>query len=186
MEGLIIAYIVETVKPMKIFEIGTYDGFSTYHLAMNGHPLAEIYTINLPMEEGHSHENIKRLSWFEYFGDNSTHAVLKKSRIGDSYKRCPQSKKVKQLFGDTLTYDFSRFKEKIDLCFIDGGHSYECLVKDTANAMDMLSEHGLIIWHDFNMQHRDIYRFMMGFSRHHKLFWISDTRLVLYCKGYGL
>ena len=183
MEALIISYIVETTKPKKIFEIGTFDGFSTYHLAMNSHSSAEIYTINLPMNDEHTKENIIRLSWLEYFGDNSTHTALKKSKIGAIYKRCPQGGKVQQLFGDTLTYDFSEFKEKIDLCFIDGGHSHECLVKDTSNAMDMLSERGVVIWQDFNMQHRDIYKFMMKLSKQHKLFWIKDTRLVFYRKG---
>ena len=35
-ESLVLAYLVKSLRPRQIFEFGTFDGFSTYHLAMNG------------------------------------------------------------------------------------------------------------------------------------------------------
>jgi len=48
-----------------------------------------------------------------------------------------------------LTFDFRPFHDKVDLCFIDGGHSEECVKSDTKNAFRMVKKGGVIIWHDF-------------------------------------
>lgn len=181
-ESLAISCIVHFFKPFKIFEIGTYDGFSTYHLAMNSMDAAEIYTLNLPIDANQSDNSIEQRSMTDYYGDNLTHLELQKRGVGTIYKTCLQSIKVKQLFGDSLSYDFSPYKGLIDLFFIDGGHSLECVAKDTENAMNCLSANGIIIWHDFNIQHRDIYNFLMKLSKKHKLFWIENTRLAVYFK----
>jgi len=183
-ESLAISCVVYLFNPLKIFEIGTYDGFSTYHLMMNSADNAKIYTLNLPVDTKQPNQNITRRSTTEYYGDNLTHLELFKRGIGVIYKNCPQSNKVTQLFGDSLTYDFSSHKGSIDLFFIDGGHSLECIAKDTENAMSCLSENGIIIWHDFNIQHKDIYEFLMKFSRKNKLFWIENTRLAVYFKKF--
>lgn len=177
MESIAIAYIASTLKPQRIFEIGTFDGFSTYHLAMNSPDNSEVYTLNLPVDG-----EIKKHSLLDYYDDNLTHAVLSDREIGMFYKNCSASKKVKQLFGNSLLFNFEDYKEKIDLCFIDGGHSFQCVTKDTENALKMLSDKGVIIWHDFNIQHRDVYDFLMRFSLKHKIWWIKDTRLAIYFK----
>ena len=42
-----VASIVATVKPKRIFEIGTFDGRTTLNMALNA-PDAQIYTLDLP------------------------------------------------------------------------------------------------------------------------------------------
>jgi len=183
-ESLALAYLVESLKPRRTFEIGTFDGFSTYHLAMNGAPDAEVLTLNLPAEDGGS-AALARGTDSEYFGDNKTHLELQRRGVGSVYRASPAARKVRQLFGDSLTFDFSPYRGSIDLVFIDGGHSLECVAKDTESALAMLSDRGVIAWHDFNVQHRDVYAFLRRFAETRKTYWIAGTRLALHGPGLG-
>ncbi len=179
-EALSIAYIAKVTHPKKVFEIGTFDGFSTYHLSMNSDPDTKIYTLNLPLEVDNTKQHHKKISLLDYHDDNHTHSGLKK--IGVLYENSPAANRVSQLLGDSLVFDFSPFRGSMDLVFIDGGHSLECVSSDTKNAFNMLSNKGLIIWHDFNVQHRDIYNFLMKLSKDRKIFWLAGTRLAIYSK----
>ena len=51
-------------------------------------------------------------------------------------------------FFDTHAYMFQ--KEKIDVAFIDGLHTYAQTLKDAENCLTNLSEHGIIVLHDCN------------------------------------
>ena len=171
-EGIAIAYIIQGFKPKALFEIGTFDGFSTYHLAKNSPPDAIVHTLNLPVD--HSLSDYAHVySLVEYHSDTETHERLKESDAAH---------KVVQHFGNSLEFDFSPFRGRIEFCFIDGGHSYHHLESDTRNAMDILAERGVIVWHDYNVQHRDIRRFLRALSLKHKLYHIEGTRLVIYLK----
>ncbi len=181
LESIVIAYIIQSLQPKTLFEIGTFDGFSTYHLAKNAPPDAMIYTLNLPVE--HSLEDYSKVySLLEYHGDNQAHESLKTCGIGTLYRKSDVAHKVTQLFGDSLHFDFSPYFGRIHFCFIDGGHSYQHLQKDTATALQLLADWGVIIWHDYNIQHRDIYRFLNELSRHYPLCHIQQSRLVMFVK----
>jgi hypothetical protein len=41
-------------------------------------------------------------------------------------------------------------KKKIDICFIDGMHEFDFVLRDTINTLDYLDEDGVIILHDCN------------------------------------
>jgi predicted O-methyltransferase YrrM len=182
-ESLVLAYLAESLRPRQIFEIGTFDGFSTYHLAMNGAEDAKVYTLTLPVDGEGPAAQLARGVDSEYFGDNKTHQELKRRGVGSIYRACPAAGKVHQLFGDSLTFDFAPYRGVVDLVFIDGGHSLECITKDTENALAMLSDRGVIVWHDFNVQHRDVFRFLREFAKTRKTYWIAGTRLALFGPG---
>lgn len=178
LESLALSYIVHAAEPRTVFEIGTFDGFSTYHLAKNSGKDTRVYTLNLPVEEGAA-ENFSPYSLIEYRGDSSTHAELSDRGLGSIYKATDVAYKVTQLFGDSLTYDYTPFVGQMDLIFIDGGHSYRHVSSDTENALRMVSDRGIIVWHDFNAQHRDVHRFLRRLGKRKKLYHILDTRLVV-------
>ena len=48
MEALATSYVAQASKGRTFFEIGTFDGFSAYHLAKNSPSDAVVYTLNLP------------------------------------------------------------------------------------------------------------------------------------------
>jgi predicted O-methyltransferase YrrM len=182
LETLALAYLAGALEPRAVFEIGTYDGFSAYHLARNGRPDARVYTLNLPVEEARPLD-LPVHSRIEYAGDNLTHRELHARGLGSVFKNSEVADRVSQLIGDSLTFDFSPYRGQIDLVFIDGGHSYEHVSADSQSAFGMLSSRGVIVWHDFNVQHRDIHRYLRELGRDRRLYHLAGTRLVLYFAG---
>ena len=76
--------------------------------------------------------------------------------VGEFVKKDEKAKKnVELLSGDSTTFDYSPYKDSIDLMFIDGSHYYDYTVSDTENAMKCVKKNGFIIWHDFNNTHLD-------------------------------
>lgn len=178
-EAVSISYLIQALQPKVLFEIGTFDGFSTYHLAMNSPDTAKVFTLNLPPDS--SFEDYHKLySLTEYRGDLLTHELGKSLGIGRMYRESPVAHKVTQLFGDSLEFNFSPYRKSVDLCFIDGGHSYLHMASDTKNAMSILTDMGVAIWHDYNIQHREIYRFLNELSETYRLFHLEGTRLVIF------
>lgn len=52
--------------------------------------------------------------------------------------------------GDSGTFDFSPFYNKIDLVFIDASHTFDYCYNDSKIALKMLVKGGIVIWHDYN------------------------------------
>jgi predicted O-methyltransferase YrrM len=178
-EAVAISYIIQCTQPKLLLEIGTFDGFSTVHLAQNSPADATVVTLNLPPDS--SFEDYEEAySLTEYEGDLRTHDMVKERGVGELYRHSPFAHKVTQLYGDSLVYDFSAYHGQVDFCFIDGGHSYKHVSSDTERMMCCLSNRGVIVWHDYNIQHRDIYKFLNKLGQTKKLYHVSDTRLAVY------
>jgi hypothetical protein len=102
-------------------EIGTWMGESIVAVS----EVAEkCYSISLPDDD-------KKV--VDYFKD-----ILNKSNFS------------RYFYGDSKTFDFSIIKDKVDLVFIDGDHSYEGVRKDTENIFNFVDiENTIVVWHDF-------------------------------------
>ena len=61
----------------------------------------------------------------------------------------PEESRIRPLYGDSATFDFSPFANSVDLFFIDGAHSYEYVKNDTTQAMKCTRKGGIIAWHDY-------------------------------------
>jgi predicted O-methyltransferase YrrM len=135
--------ILATLSNAKlIFEIGTLDGYTALHFAMNSAPDAMIYSLDLPQ-----HESIKlklHATTVDTEHQTSHQLVSKYYFTGLEYQS-----KIQCLFGDSATFDYTRFHGKIDLFFIDGSHSYEYVKSDTENALLCVRKGGVIAWHDY-------------------------------------
>ena len=59
-------------------------------------------------------------------------------------------KKIKVIFIDSREFDTKKYLGKFDLIFIDGGHTYSVVKSDTEKAFEMISDRGIIIWHDYS------------------------------------
>ncbi len=119
-----LAYIMRVLKPMLVFEIGTYIGRTTRLFAYNSPPACKILTLDLPQDEV-SHQ------------------------IGNEFLSTPQASKITQLQGDSRKFDFSPWYGQCDFIWIDGCHNYEHVVSDTENALKLCSPTGWIAWHDY-------------------------------------
>ena len=178
METHFMSTLVAGYAPKTIFEIGTYNGFTTLHMAVNSPDDCKIYTLDLPpgydltKAQGNSYDDVLVMQL-------SQASIAKRF-----YKNHPLSHKVVELFGDSSAFDFSPYYGKIDLVFIDGNHSMEFIKKDSANAFKMLSDNGLIIWHDFDyIIHKDVFNFLRALSKDDPIYSVPNTRFAVFGKN---
>lgn len=139
-ELLSIASIIKDKNCNEVFEIGTYDGRTTRTIALN---LASdggmVHTLNLP--PGTDEVNL----------DTGAVDVQLASKVesGARFLNTPQAKNIKQLWGDSSTFDYLSFYGNYDLVFIDGAHSESYVASDTANALKLIKPSGgYVMWHD--------------------------------------
>jgi SAM-dependent methyltransferase len=115
--------LAATIPARRIFEIGTFVGRTTHILAHNAKN-AEVFTLDLP-------------------GSEVTH------QVGEFYRDSPVSVRVHQLTGDSLSFDFSPWRDSIDFCWVDANHDYDFVKADTIHAFEMIRTSGWIGWHDY-------------------------------------
>jgi len=171
------AWIMSVIaqKSKKIFEFGTCSGKTTYLLSENSPDDCEIYTITLKKEQT---ESVSYIS-----GDNS---IAKRNALDESiYEKFfftgkKSEKKIKVIFQDSKKLDISDFKNKFDLIFIDGGHTYSCVKNDTEKSFEMIKNNGLIFWHDYNPTKKsasDVVKYLDKISDKHNIFHIKRTHM---------
>lgn len=128
-ELLALAALTNQLDAQTIFEFGTADGRTTLNFAANIKPSGQVYTINLPLEQG----NESRQDF----------------AIGSCFKNRSESNRIKQLWGDTKTFDFSLYYNNCQIIFIDADHSDNAVWKDSQTALNLVDRKmGVIIWHD--------------------------------------
>jgi len=128
-----------------LFEIGTFDGRTTLNLAINAPLSCPIFTLDLPpgqettfnVEAGERH-------------------FIEKPEPGLRYRHCPEkynsyTTRITQLLGDSGKFDFSEYKAKCGLIFVDGSHAYEYAMSDSFVAMRLVQRGGVILWHDYGV-----------------------------------
>lgn len=142
LEQYCIAAIALARRPKTVFEIGTFDGSTTYLLA-KVLPTARIVTLDLPPE------TYARPSTPHPQRDAGTAESVDRDSIGSRFHGQPEGDRITQLVGDSRTFDYADYLGKVDLVIVDGSHEYETVTIDTANALRMVSSSGLVIWDDY-------------------------------------
>jgi len=135
--------ICQILKPKVVFEIGTAHGFSALHFALNTGADATVYTLDLPQGQ-EIHPKLRTT-----LRDLEQSAGSLGEQNGYWFDGIDAGSKVTCLFGDSATFDFSRFHRRVDFFFIDGAHSYEYVRSDTLNAFACCHPGSIIAWHDF-------------------------------------
>ncbi|HEY4304154.1 MAG TPA: class I SAM-dependent methyltransferase [Gemmatimonadaceae bacterium] len=136
LELLVIARLVRESRPSSIFEIGTFDGRTTLNLAENA-PEARVYTLDLP-----------RAATTKIELDPDDRVYVEKDISGARFVGTEIGTRITQLYGDSATFDYAPYPS--DFVFVDGAHSYEYVLSDSAAAFGMLPNgRGTIVWHDY-------------------------------------
>jgi predicted O-methyltransferase YrrM len=128
------------IRPQVIFEIGTLNGYTAYHFALNSD--ARVYTLDLPKDNGAGVQ--LRTTAMDDAHINASRSMKEYCFTGTTVEG-----RVHTLFGDSATFDFSPYHAEVDLFFIDGAHSYEYVRADTENALKCVRPGGVIAWHDY-------------------------------------
>ena len=178
-ENMIMANIVYCLRPNKVFEIGTYSGISTMHFAYNINEKGVVYTLDLPNSDERC--SCLKNTFSDYIYDDIKVAKFSTNNVDNRiYKNTLLSKKIIELFGDSKDFDFSPYYKQMDLIFIDGCHAYDFVKSDTENAFKMLSEKGVIIWHDCDyIFHNKIFQYIRALSKEHNIYSIANTRFAI-------
>lgn len=173
-ELVFLAMITKSRNPKNIFEIGTFRGRTALNFALNSPGDCMVYTLDLPPEEKNQKKGYTK----------ADKRIIKKSITGVDYKGKKVEYKIKQLFGNSLNFDFSRYRNEMDIVFIDGAHHYDAVKSDTHNALFMMKEDGIIIWHDFANygDYNDVTRAVLEILPPKDIIQIQDSQLAVYTK----
>jgi hypothetical protein len=157
--------LCRALKPRKILEIGTYKGYSALHMALNSE--AEVYTLDL----GPTDKPTLDIS----VTDTGLAAISKQVMAWDG---TPERDRIHQLYGDSARFDFSTYHGQMDLCFIDGAHSYEYVKSDTLNALKCCKPGAVLAWHDFGrVSLNGVSKWLLEFSKQHKVYSVPGGSL---------
>lgn len=164
-------------KCKSIFELGTCTGKTTYLLAANSPEYCRITTITLKPE------NITEYKTESGDDEDAVRAAAQESQFDEFYySNTPEEKKIIQLFGDSKTFDDSKYESAFDLIFVDGSHAYSYVKSDSEKALRMVRPGGVVVWHDYCGPRRakGVFRALNELSRQVPLLHIKGTTMVVY------
>lgn len=173
-ESLVLIAILRILKPEKLFEFGTFKGYTTRLLLDNLEPLEgpaeRVFTLDLPGLEAIAFQGDDRL-----LAEESLTTRRK-------YLQSGRSSWVRQLLQDSMTLDPEPLREAFQLIFIDGNHRLEYARRDSENAFRMLSRRpAAIVWHDYrNPQFPELGGYLEELAGQRTLYQVGDTMLVVY------
>jgi hypothetical protein len=145
-ELAVLAIAAAAVAPeSEIVEIGTFDGRTTLNLAINAPANVQIITLDLPRDGP---------TQFELA--TGERAFVDKPAPGERFRRVAPpwsayAAKISQVLADSATYDWSRHVGRAGLVFVDGSHAYDYVLSDSATALRLIAESGVVIWHDYGV-----------------------------------
>jgi hypothetical protein len=96
---------------------------------------------------------------------------------GAQFAGTPEAWQIQQLYADSLVFDPEPYCNRMALCFIDAGHCYEHVCRDTANALVMVKPGGTIFWHDYSRWWPGVQACLDRLSRRLPVFRVAETAL---------
>jgi predicted O-methyltransferase YrrM/SAM-dependent methyltransferase len=170
-ESLVLAAICRHLRPRRVLEIGTFTGGSTLAMAMNLPSTSDIVTIDLPSHEGRSTRYPLEL------GDIGGQPFT----VGQRFRGTVFESRIRQLYADSATLDFSALPGPFDVIFIDGNHNYENVKSDSLKGHAVLRRGGVMIWDDYDPAFGPgVMAFLHHWAGVSSTYQIEGTRLALY------
>lgn len=101
-----------------------------------------------------------------------------------------QLKNVTHLQGNSLSFDYGPYKNKMDLIFVDGDHHYRQVLSDTQNVFSLLqTESSVIVWHDYGFDPEQIrYEVLAGIldgcpaEKRPNLYHVANTKCAIFTR----
>lgn len=192
LEGAILCSLIRITDPKRIFEFGTFLGYSTSLMLRNASEHCEVYSIDLGSSVADTFRDSLNYSDEDLHMDdkkNDDYLRYTQASRGNYYLTeldAEQKERLKLLYGDSTKLDVSSqgLSNNVDLVFIDGGHDYATICSDTQKALQMLGDSGVIVWHDYNSSiHFDVTKFVSQFARSHLVMHVQSTMLAISLVG---
>jgi predicted O-methyltransferase YrrM len=159
----------------NIFEFGTCSGKNTMLMALNSKENSKIITLTINQNQSKKlilDKNDNNISYRNILHESSYEKFL--------FSGKEIEKKIEVVFIDSREFDTKKYLRKFDLIFIDGGHTYSVVKSDTNKAFEMLSNKGIIIWHDYVVGKescKDICKLIDEIEKEKKIFHIKNTSM---------
>jgi predicted O-methyltransferase YrrM len=171
-EMVVLCSIIRHERARIVFEIGTSLGVTAFNIGLN---LAEggiAYTLDLPSIA--VNEGWVRMGYNVSISDRK---MIFANRQPRRFLSSTVEARVSQLYGDSATFDYSPYKGRCDMVFVDGAHSIEYVESDTKAAFQLVRQGGLVVWHDYNdgFFWPDVHRYLNRFARDHVIHRIRGT-----------
>ena len=169
------AWIISTLSKFSknIFEFGTCSGKTTFLMGLNSPVDTKIVSITL------NPKNIDELDSKKTDNKVSQRNIINES-IYESFLFSGNEveKKIEVIFQNSLNFNHDKYKNQMDLIFIDGGHTYSVVKNDTEKSFEMLRNNGIILWHDYvpgKRSSKDVVRYLNEISKTYKIYRIKNT-----------
>ena len=174
------AWIISSLSKVSktIFEFGTCSGKTTYLMGLNSSDDTSITSITLNPS---NFNNVKK--------ENIDNKVSFRNIIQESvyekflFSEKEVEKKIKVIFENSLNLEHNKFRNQMDLIFIDGGHTYSVVKNDSEKSFEMINETGIILWHDYVPGKRsaiDVVKYINEISKKKKIYKIKNTSLCIF------
>ncbi len=154
-DHMFIGTLAQVLQPRVCFEIGTSLGLVTTTLAANTGEATKIHTLDLSDDP----------------------------RIGSFFRSRSEGRKIQQHCGPSTEFDYSSLRGKIDLMFIDGSHEEEDVVKDSRNALNVVSDRGVILWHDVSYHFPGVVKALESLPEAKQIYRIHGTGFAMFAKS---
>jgi len=166
-ELMVLCAVVKYLRGRSIFEFGTFDGLTTWHLAANAGASSRLWTLDLPLD--HPARAFK--------GHNRAVGKINGVAVGGYFRGSSEGERIEQVYSDSLQFDPEPYRGQVDFCFIDAGHGYEHVSRDTSNALIMVRPGGTIFWHDYSRWWPGVQRCLDELSQRLPVFRVAETSL---------
>lgn len=194
LEASALVSALHLTQPQRVFEFGTFLGYSTALLLRNTSETCEVVSIDLG-DQSAAFNEAAFYSEAELRSDdkkNDDYLRYMQSTKGPRYLRnlsAAQTSRLKLLYGNSLQLDLDAagLRNAVDFVFIDGGHDAATVASDTQKALEMTGTDGVIAWHDFDSRiHSDVTDFVQSLAAEHLVFHVENTMLAFVYRGKAL
>lgn len=188
LERLMLVIFARLAKAKVILEFGTYRG-ETSELFIVNKLCEKLISIDLPYFDQEAKQGADSLNLMVDTENDKFLSINRTSTVDERLQACAKNHDVELQLQkcDSLDFDQQEYTQRVDFIFIDGGHTTELIESDTKKALAMLTDNGIIAWHDYNSRiHGDVTNYLDKMSEQYTLYSVGDTSLVFYCKDSAL
>ena len=174
------AWIISSLSKISknIFEFGTCSGKTTYLMGLNSNADTKITSVTL------SKNNVSDVLKKKEDNEVSFRNIINESIYSKFlFSGEEVENKIKVIFQNSLEFNHQEYMGKMDLIFIDGGHTYSVVKNDSEKSFDMVSKNGIILWHDYvpgKQSAKDVVKYIHEISKNKKIFSINGTTLAYF------
>lgn len=191
LEASLISSLIFLKRPQVIFEFGTFFGYTTSILLRNSSPNCKVFSIDLPKTAKSIGSASEKFNWdLIQSNDAYNDAYLTDLALKSGERYLLSSTDEDRLLlikQDSMQFNPEEFGliENTDLIFLDGGHTNDIVRSDTNNSLKMLSDDGILVWHDYGSKvHNKVTDVVDEYSKNNIVVQIKNTMLALTAKNF--